>query len=173
MQKVLQTHIHEHVNIDNFVDVSLLIQLLSSRDNANVKNMFYLIKNVDGESQLYWIPWDTDLSLGIVWGYDYETCMSNIIERQEIDIIRKYYPELNAKLLTRWNELRQKDFSEENIQNKLDILTQKLSASGAIQRDFECWGQLHGGNDNIDNLRKFIQERLLMLDSFYLNNCAA
>ena len=40
-------------------------------------------------------------------------------------------------------------------------------ASGAMGRDEEQWGLLHEGEDNWENLERFIKERLIFLDEYY------
>ena len=58
-------------------------------------------------------------------------------------------------------------FSEEKIFSILNPVIQELESSGVIQRDEKRWGLLHEGEDNIDNLRLYIRERLIFLDEYY------
>ena len=55
-------------NASNFIDVSLLLQFISGTDNYGYKNTFYILKDKKGSYELYFVPWDTDLSLGVTWG---------------------------------------------------------------------------------------------------------
>ena len=116
---------------------------------------------------MYLIPWDTDLSLGVTWGYDYEESLNEIIERQELETIRKQIPDVDEQIARRWNELRKNIYSEENIFSILENIVSEVTSSGAISRDQECWGLLHEGEDNLENLQSFIKERLEFLDGYY------
>ena len=155
-------------NASNFIDVSLLLQFISGTDNYGYKNTFYILKDKKGSYELYFVPWDTDLSLGVTWGYDYEESMNEIIERYELPAMKKEIDVLDAKFAQRWKELRQGIYSEENVLGVYKELTEQLSSSGAIERDEEQWGLLHEGEDNWESLECFIKERLLFLDEYYL-----
>ena len=155
------------MNIENFIDVSLLLQLISGYDNSGYKNMFYFLKKGNDDYELSFIPWDTDLSLGVTWGYDYEDSISSIIERYELETVKEKYPNIDMQFAKRWNNLRMGIFSEEKIFSILNPVIQELESSGVIQRDEKRWGLLHEGEDNIDNLRLYIRERLIFLDEYY------
>ena len=167
MEQVLAHKDGNGIHIDNFIDVSLFLQFLSGSDNYGYKNMFYALCKMDDGYELRMIPWDTDLSLGVIWGYDYEESMSQMIERQELALVRKQVPDIDEKISKRWAELRSSVYSEENILSIYEEVTKELANSGAVERDFECWGLLHEGEDSWDNLSCFIQERLEVLDEYY------
>ena len=156
------------INIDNFIDVSLLLQLISGYDNSGYKNMFYLLKREKNAYILSFVPWDTDLSLGVTWGYDYEGSVSRIIQRYELDLIKDNNSDIDRYFSKRWKSLRTEFYSEENIYSILDATVQKLENSGAITRDENRWGVLHKGEDSLDNLRLYIKERLIFLDNYYI-----
>ena len=155
------------INIDNFIDVSLLLQLISGTDNYGYKNTFYALRQENDGYELYLVPWDTDLSLGVPWGYDYEDSMDEIIERYELQNIRREVPDIDVQIAERWRTLRNSIYSEENILSIYSDITNELVVSGAMQRDEEQWGLLHEGEDNWENLERFIKERLRFLDEYY------
>lgn len=155
------------INEKNFVDMSLFLQFLSANDNYGYKNMFYLLKKSGEGYELSWIPWDTDLSLGVTWGYDYDTSLHQIIERRELSQIRKFSPQIDILMSRRWQEARKTVYSEKMIVSICDQIAEQLNKSGALKREEERWGKLHEENDNYENLRKFIMERLEFLDSYY------
>lgn len=165
LEFVLQNN--HYINLKNFVDLSLFLQFLSANDNYGYKNMFYILQKRGKDYELSWVPWDTDLSFGVTWGYSYEESIHAIIERQELCIIRNYEKNVDKLLAQRWKELRKTVYSEENILIIFNRIMDGLSASGGIQRDSQCWGILHSGQDNYENLKKFINERLEFLDNYY------
>ncbi len=167
MEKILNLEENYKINLDKFVDVSLLLQLISGKDNSSYKNMFYAINKTSQGYELSLIPWDTDLSLGVDWGYSYEECLHELVERKELEAITKIYPDIHERISKRWKELRKNAYSEENLLSVLDEISDNLYSTGAIQRDMECWEQLHGGQDNLENLYLFIEERVSYLDEYY------
>ena len=167
MEQVLKFQDGNGIHMKNFIDVSLFLQFLSGCDNYGYKNMFYALRKTGNAYEMSMVPWDTDLSLGVTWGYDYEQSVHEMIERQELDTLRKQVPDIDEKMAVRWHQLRKSIYSEENIFAIYEEVTEELLNSGALQRDFECWGLLHEGEDNWGNLQRFIKERLEILDEYY------
>lgn len=157
---------------ENFVDVSLFLQLFATMDNLAYKNMYYLFDLT--EETITLIPWDTDMSMGALWGgdgigfvYDYEKGLQLEIQRREMEDMQRLHPELDQALSRRWFELREGLFSLEHITGRMDDLLKQLDASGAVRRDQEKWGLYFDGQDTMDNLYRFVEERLQVLDSYY------
>ena len=169
LEKTLNFKENHSMNSDNFVDVSLLLQFISGIDNYGYKNTFYALKQKNDTYELYLVPWDTDLSLGVTWGHDYEQSMGQIIERYELPIMRKEVDNLDVQIANRWKELRGGVYSEENILSIYKKIEQDLLCSGALKRDEEQWGFLHEGEDTRESLENFVKERLLFLDEYYAN----
>ena len=167
LEKVIALDEKNFINTDNFIDVSLLLQFLSAVDNYGYKNMFYVLKDNVESRELFFVPWDTDLSLGVTWGHDYESSMNEIIERYEMSVMRQEIPDIDKRIADRWFELRKTVYSEENILSIYADVTEKLINSGAIKRDVDKWGMLHEGEDNWQSLQIFIKERLSLLDNYY------
>lgn len=65
LEKALNFQDENGMNINNFIDVELLLQFLSGADNYGYKNMFYALLKTNEVYEMYLIPWDTDLSLGV------------------------------------------------------------------------------------------------------------
>ena len=157
------------IHSKNFIDVSVLLQFISGTDNYGYKNTFYVLKKEMEKYVLYFVPWDTDLSFGVTWGYNYEESMNEIIERYEFPIVREHVADIDKQIANRWYELRDSIYSKENVLSIYEQLTEQLDISGALNRDTEKWGLLHEGEDNRENLEKFIGERLILLDKYYEN----
>lgn len=155
------------ININNFIDVSLMVQFISGHDNSGYKNMFYFLRRIENNYELYFVPWDTDLSLGVTWGYDYEDSVDDIIERNELNAVRNYMSNVDVQIAERWNDLRSSIYSERNIYLIYHEIIKQLTASGVMERDEERWGVLHEGEDNWKNLQSYIKDRLSFLDKYY------
>ena len=63
--------------------------------------------------------------------------------------------------------MRKNIFLEKNIYLVLDEIVEQLKVSGAIERNKERWGELNEGEDNEENLRLYIHERLVFVDEYY------
>lgn len=159
------------VNLDSWVDLQLLLQLGNMIDNELYKNIYYVIQRDNGKDVLSFIPWDTDMSFGIYWSDGFKflpETVQNVSNRLEYNSLVAQYPQVEELLAKRWKELRITVFSEENIIKKIDAYYGELYASGALHRDFNVLGwYAWGGNDTVDGLKTYIQERLLILDEKY------
>lgn len=167
LEKALSAEGENRINTDNFTDVSLLLQLISGADNAGYKNMYYVLRRTDDGYELSFVPWDTDLSFGVTWGYSYEESLNEMIERRELQTVRTLMPDIDTQMAERWESLRDSFYSEETLFTICESIMDDLLSSGALQRDQDRWGTLHGGADNWENLQKFIRERLELLDHYY------
>ena len=159
------------IDPDNFLDINLFLQYASAIDNTGFKNIFYLLKNQENSYRLYLIPWDTDMSWGVVFDsgfvFDYQMSMGIMISRQEYPFMLQKYPDLDALMSLRWKELRKSVLSEDNVQKLLDETQTTLRRSGALTREINHWGPVYE-NDTAENLYKFLMERLRMLDDYYM-----
>lgn len=155
----------------NFADVNILIQFGSLIDNVGYKNMYYLLKREDGGFRLHWIPWDTDLGMGITYTtgfeYNYDMSMDSQYQRAEYNTMKAAYPELEDCLRSRWKQLRSNELSERNIQTLLEENYDQIIASGAWDRTNHTHGLEYAGLDTYAGLLRFTQERLETLDNYY------
>lgn len=168
LEKTLDFQNGNRINTDNFIDVNLLLQFLSGADNYGYKNMFYALVKTNETYEMYLVPWDTDLSLGVTWGYDYEESLNEIVERQELGNVREHVSDIDEQITKRWQELRKSIYSEKKIFSIFDSITAELTVSGVIERDQKRWGLLHEEEDTWENLQLFIKDRLMFLDEYYM-----
>jgi hypothetical protein len=173
MEGILSGTDSSMIHLDNFLDVNLFLQYSSAIDNAGIKNTFYLLKWRGDSYQLYMIPWDTDMSWGVTYitdfAYNYQRSMNELVFRREYSAMLQKIPDLKMMMSLRWAELRQAVFSEEHVLKLLEENQAALSQSGAFTRDRACWGQFFKGKDTAENLSRFLQERLVRLDQYYLS----
>lgn len=156
------------VDLDNFVDTNLFLHFGSALDNIRYKNMFYLLEKETNGYRLSLLPWDTDMAWGMTWyegfKYNYYWSMKSIGIRQEYGSVKQHTPELNTLMAQRWQALRESVFSEVYVFARLDELSAQLRSSGVLNREWTRWEPLSGGSDTEENLRKFLRERLALLD---------
>ena len=160
------------VDVDNFIDVNLFIQWGSMQDNTSYNNIYYVMYPKENGYGMYMVPWDTDYSMGVLWYndfFDYQLEMSAaaITERVEYNAMKQQYPQLESEMASRWMHLREKAFSEIQIEFRLQGYRAEICDSGAFARDRAKWGTFYGEQDNLENLCRFFEIRLAYLDEYY------
>lgn len=161
------------INISNFIDVNILLQLGSMPDNVGYKNMFYLLKKENGERTLCFVPWDTDMSFGVTyttgWACDYDYSLDFEAQRTEYAEVNSLYPDLGSRCSDRWAELRETKLTNENVLQLYYNCRETLVKSGALEREYAINGKRFGNQDSWELLEHFIEERLAWLDNYYQN----
>ena len=163
------------VDIENYVNVNLFLQFLSATDNVGYKNMFYALKpDENGEYKLYHIPWDTDVSMGIIPGngylnyYDFKICLGQDIRRMDYYNMLLEYSDLDNRMAERWRELSGTVFGEGGkYEEILDANKKIILESGALARDTNHWGLMYNGGDTIENLYLWNKEKTLWMDELW------
>jgi len=161
------------LNMDNFLDVNLVLQWSSAMDNIQ-KNMFFHLKKGEDGYQMHLLPWDTDMSWGVVWDedvgdfdYDFEASRQNTVLRKEYAWMKQYHPDLDQQMAKRWFELREDLLTMENMTAILEQEQAILDTSGAQRRDQDRWGLYYQGEDSLENLYRSIEARLAWVDEYY------
>jgi len=171
MDAFFQEQDPDFVNPDNFLDVNLFLQSAAAVDNTNHANMFYLLKQTEAGYRLHLLPWDTDMSWGVVWqdgfAYDFADSLQKTALRREYYWMKKFYPDLDRQMAQRWFELRETLLTMKTVTAILEQEQSVLDASGAQKRDTNCWGLYYGGDDSLENLYKNIEARFEWLDTYY------
>lgn len=155
--------IYDHIDINNWIDTALLIQLGCMIDNNNYKNMFFVFKMEDYDYKIYMLLWDTDLS----FDYSGNTDPQKLVKRMEYDKLKELYPEIDVMMAQRWFQLREGVFSMENIRNIADEYRNYLTDSGATIRDSSRWQGVSTSEEDLTQLYSFTEERTEFLDSYY------
>ncbi len=159
------------VDVDNFAYVNLALLFGSATDNTGYKNMFYVFVPTDDHYTISYIPWDTDMSFGVIYNagfiYDYEISMNRLTCRQEYEDVLAVHPQLNQRMCDIWSSLRKDILSDTSIHASLNNLAEQLSAGGAYARDIAKWGTHYGQEDTQEKLRSYILERASKLDQYF------
>lgn len=161
------------INISNFIDVNILLQLGSMPDNVGYKNMFYLLKEENGERMLYFVPWDTDMSFGVTytsgWACDYDYSLGFESQRMEYVEVSRLYPDLDKRTSERWFELRETKLTNENVLQLCYDNKNTLVESGVLEREYTANGKRFENQDDWALLEEYIEGRLAWLDTYYQN----
>ena len=171
MEDFFQGNDPDFVDLDNFLDVNLFLQSAAAVDNVNHANMFYLLKQCETGYRLQLLPWDTDMSWGVVWRdgfvYDFEESLQKMALRREYGWMQEFYPDLDRQMARRWLELRENLLTMENVAGILEQEQFCLDTSGAQKRDTDRWGLFYGGADSLKNLFRNVEARFNWLDAYY------
>lgn len=154
------------INLNNYADVSIFIQLGSMQDNATFRNLFCVLTPGEEGYGLSYVLWDTDMSMGMCPGftYDYDTAIHLVLQRYEHDTIRQSVPDLDQRIAERWFQLREGLLREAHMDGLLENMDAELSSSGARKRDRDEWGVRH---DSLKSVAEFLHDRLIFLDNYY------
>ena len=174
MQRVLDQKDSSMYNLANMIDTNLMMQFTAALDNQGLKNMFHVLVARGDTYEHYFVPWDTDQSLGVVWSaekknfdYNFIRARKERIQRKETVAMAKLHPDYYQMEAVRWFELREQLLIEEEILNYIDAMYDHLSDCGAFERETKRWGVRYDNLDTITALKKFVHARLEYLDEYY------
>ena len=163
-----------NVDIENLIDTYLFLQFASASDNCEYKNMYYILRCKNNDYSLATIPWDTDVSFGLIWDqdfvYDLERSLNLNLIRPEMNCLIKNSPNVVSMIKKRWMELSSDILSKNYVLNEADELYNQIKASGSLEREIKNWG-LRYENDNYKNFLQFINYRFAYLNDLFMNDC--
>jgi len=155
-------------DVDSLMNTSLFLEFFCMVDNAADKNMCYVLKSTSQGYKMYWVPWDTDISLGLWYNdgfvYDYETTMHSAVRREEYYSVQEKEEQIDEWYMGLWNELRDTVYTSEKIIHRIISLQERIENSGAFQRDQSLNGTKYGGRDTHQELIRWCEERV---ETFY------
>ena len=161
---VFVSEINELINIDNFIDYYIFINMLSAADNTG-KNTFLGRKSK--KEPLFIIPWDLEGSFGRFWN-------GNAIGHQDIQSNSLYARllELNpnqfkTKLKNRWFELRISILSSDNLMSLFEANFNELKKSNILDIENTKWGLHTSLTEEQEYLNSWINNRINFLDTYY------
>lgn len=136
----------KYINSGSFIDQMLLNEISKEVDKYRYSTYFYKEKDSDGGKLFAGPPWDFNLGYSNVdyWptGNDYTGWLYSMVESHDYSIMfwwkrmmeDSYFQNL-AK--TRWQQLRQNEWSDDIIQEQIDSVT--LYIDDAQTRNYERW----------------------------------
>lgn len=170
------TDITTYSDQQNLIDNWLFYQAIAGFDNEN-KNYYYVVRNRDGKEYGYFIPWDMNISFGMVYAdnvYFSEELASIVTEPVRWQPAQRMI-ELdvdNSKELLQitWNKWRNSTFSDEAITERIQELEHKVKDSGAFKRED---ARYPNGNQKEDfsYIYDFAVKRLAYVDGYVEELC--
>lgn len=162
------------ISLQNWIDLEIFLQFGCMGDNSGYKNMFYVWQQKSDGYAIYYVPWDTDMSYGLLWEDGYVYAPAAVVMNKE-EYARQYkydemnaeYPDLHEKLSKRWKELRETLIQTEILVDMIEQYESITKDSGALSREYAKWGYRYSGEDTVEALLNFIEERIAVLDEYY------
>ncbi|MCH5279954.1 MAG: CotH kinase family protein [Lachnospiraceae bacterium] len=168
---VFAAEITDAADQQNIIDNWLFFQAIAGVDNEN-KNIYYAVRNRNGNAYGYFIPWDMNNSFGAF----YADNMYYSEEKEEgINALVKWQPgqrmiELDvegsrALAYDTWQNWRAGPFSNDALYERLRGLERQVKDSGAFSREAARWPE--GNQDqNFAFLYDFTIKRMAFLDAY-------
>ena len=163
----------KYLDVDNWIDNSLLIDAFYMADNAARYNTYYIIKDMYTQPKISIALWDTDFSFGIGYNMGFvhlpERVDSDRRNKDELYQLAEIHPEIYDKMSQRWAQLREGMLSTDNIISTITANYSKLNESGAFARDDARWDNEYGTTDTYQAMCQYVYDRMEYLDSCYAN----
>lgn len=158
----------------NVIENWLFYQAIGGFDNLN-KNYYYITKNRDGKEFGYFIPWDMNISFGVVYAENEfyveedSSVLHQMVPWQPAQRMIDLNVEGSAQLaVSTWERWRSDTFSDEALQERIQALEHQIKDSGAFARECNRWP---AGNQNEDFtfIYDFARGRMQAVD-MYMNS---
>lgn len=152
-------------DIENYMNLVLYNSFIDNEDNGVVKNNYFYQKSLN--DKIYIHPWDMEYSMGLSFSATapagYEKTLDDY-ERVTFDINHPNSKRITERLINKYWEFRKNVFSEEYLDNYLDIYKEKLN-KGAAERDSEIWLE-YNIEDEINDVKTWLHNRIEVYDNY-------
>lgn len=160
----------------NLIDNWLFYQAIAGFDNQN-KNYYYVVRDRGGQDYGYFVPWDLNISFGMVYAdneYYSEDLLSvatePVIWQPAQRMIELDADGAKADLKKTWKKWRKGAFSDEAITERIKDLEHRVKDSGAFAREA---ARYPNGNQREDfsYIYDFAIQRLSYVDGYVDELC--
>lgn len=168
--KQFYTYISEYIDLDNFIDYYIFINLLALWDNTD-KNIY--IAKQDGGSPFTYTPWDLDGSFGFDWSGAFITGYEGILSNGLFDrLIHDCGDNKFGTLVkSRYFELRNQIITSSNIHSILEQNYQLLHQNNIYPLEAEKWEEYTFKPEYLQLMKDWIDLRIDYLDIQFSQPC--
>ena len=144
----------EHaLDVSTYIDFHILVNVLGNKEG--IRFNLFLARGDGDESRFVLVPWDYDKSL---YGGHREWLTNSLFRRLGRDL-----PGFAARFAARWWELRERELSEERVEQRIDEIEGQLRES--VEREYARWPRGSGDHGRaVKEIRDWLRERLRFLD---------
>lgn len=169
------SQIDSEIDMTSFIDYFLYLNLTFAFDNTG-KNTF-LAKYQTGDPYFI-VPWDLDGVFGYSWQGVKINRTGEILSNNLYDRLLENNPnDFRNRLAIRWKELRQTNFSQTSLFNKLDSYKNFLENSKVYDREAIIYQTTYNSNfpyyqianrgDALVYIKDWLEKRLDLLDHYF------
>lgn len=176
----ISNDIYNIIDVDNTIDYFLFNELILGADNPHamsIKNVFIVLKKENNLYKTIYVPWDLDMALGNLWNETYKNytieygneSLYNNFKLNGVYFLNKLGDkEIVEKTQNRYNQLRQNQWSDENITETILNYQSKIFDSGAFLRDKNRWpdGNYISETIKLSKFNDFVIQRLKYMDDY-------
>lgn len=157
--------ISDKFKIDNAIDYYIFLNLLRVTDNTG-KNI-YIAKYTTDEPYFY-VPWDLDGSLGIIWNGNQVNTTNDILTNGLYNrLLGANNIIFNEDVSSRWFELRNNILEESNLISNISETYNFLLENANYEREILKWGQKSINLSNLEYTYEWLRNRLEFLDVYF------
>jgi hypothetical protein len=147
------------------VDYFLFLNLLRATDNLG-KNVYVAKYNQD--YPYFFIPWDLDGVFGTQYAGEQDTSHSDILENGLYSrLMGDNHHYFFSRAAVRWFELREGEFDEAALIERLSENINLLHTAGAYEREELIWSDFEYDESNQTYMFNWIHNRLEFLDEYF------
>lgn len=180
-QKLAMESLENDYNIDEQSAINhwLFVNFCAGCDNTGKNYYFALKKGSDGLHKMVVCPWDLDLTWGNSYTFDNPNKVDiysipvdtafNLIDGLIYDALEQHHMSMIQKLQSRYIDLRDTFWSDENLNSLIDKYEDKIFGSGAYARDMSIWPEsslLEDTSVHLDLFREYVLARANWMDQY-------
>ncbi|MEA1873298.1 MAG: CotH kinase family protein [Bacteroidota bacterium] len=156
--------ISQHIDIDNFVDYFIFLNLISAGDNIGKNTFFY---RYNGDETLKYLPWDLDTGFGIDWEGNYTLTVIKHSNKLYDRLLSLNPDNFREKCKLRWQALRQDAFETDNILQYFSENFAIITVSDIIDLENQLWNSEIDSKNEQNHIESWTEARLQFLDAYF------
>jgi len=156
--------ISEHIDIENFVDYFIFLNLISAGDNTGKNTFFY--RNHENETLKY-LPWDLDTGFGIDWEGNYTLTIIHHSNGLYDRLLALNPNNFRAQCKNRWQSLRSGAFQTDRLLNHFSENFTTITTSDIIDLENQLWNTEIASEIEQNHIETWAVARLLYLDAYF------
>lgn len=157
--------INSALDVDIFIDYFIFLNLVQAGDNTAKNN--FLTRTA--QEPLIYIPWDLDLTMGLVWPgvhWGHTSIISNNLYSRMLALDPSGF---KNKLKARWVFLRSNALLTSSLRNIFENNFNEIGHAGIIEIENKKWNENINIADERSYIDNWIVNRLNFLDEYYSN----
>lgn len=166
-----RSSITEIVDKQNVIENWLFYQAIAGFDNQ-AKNTYYAVRKKNDNLKGYFIPWDLNISFGVVYADNAYYCEA---DESTVEQIVEWEP--GQRMITEnvsdsatlaqetWADWRAGALSEKSLNERISRLERFVKDSGAFWREKERWKESNC-NDDFSLLYRYAKNRMEFVDRY-------